>query len=145
MSRHRGIVSPAYVVQRPLPLMESEYAHWLARTREFASEARRLSYGITSDMWSLRPEDFKVIRSCVPPRKEQTAIVRYLSQVATGLRRYVLAKERLIGPGLRGQGLVEELRARLISDVVTGKLDVRGVAPLPESEAGLEAMTEDSA
>ena len=41
--------------------------------------------------------------------------------------------------------LAEELRTRLISDVATGKLDVRGAAPLPQSEAGIEAMVEEQA
>jgi type I restriction enzyme S subunit len=52
----RGIISPAYVVMRlrnadDLP----SYFHHLYRTPQFAKEAERWSYGITSDMWSLPP------------------------------------------------------------------------------------------
>src|ERR1039458_2134533 len=75
----RGIISPAYVVMRlrnadDLP----RYFHHLYRTPQFAKEAERWSYGITSDMWSLRPEHFKTIYTPEPPSEEQDAIVRFL-------------------------------------------------------------------
>ncbi len=65
--RYRGIISPAYVVMRlrnddDLP----SYFHHLYRTPQFAKEAERWSYGITSDMWSLRPEHFKMIYTPCP-------------------------------------------------------------------------------
>src|SRR5438876_10136143 len=62
VSDFRGIISPAYVVMR---LREDcnlpRYFHSLYRTPHFAKEAERWSYGITSDMWSLRPQHFKMI------------------------------------------------------------------------------------
>jgi type I restriction enzyme S subunit len=78
-SEFRGIISPAYVVMRlrddrNLP----RYFHHLYRTPHFAKEAERWSYGITSDMWSLRPEHFKMIYTPQPPPDEQAAIVRFL-------------------------------------------------------------------
>ena len=72
----------------------------------------------------------------VPPPGEQTEVVRFLDRACNVLG--------VAGECARRQiALAEELRTRLISDVVTGKLDVRGMAPLPESEAGLEAMVEE--
>ena len=68
VSEDEGIVSPAYVVQRPREGVVPRYLHHLFRTPAFAKEAERWSYGITSDMWSLRPEHFKMIYSSVPPR-----------------------------------------------------------------------------
>ena len=50
--------------------------------------------GITSDMWSLRPEDFKQICGCVPPIDEQTAIARFLDYADRRIRRYIRAKEK---------------------------------------------------
>lgn len=78
VSQHQGIVSPAYIVQRPRALAFSAYFGYLYRTPMFAKEAEKWSYGIASDMWSLRPEHFKMIYSCVPPLKEQKEIVKYL-------------------------------------------------------------------
>jgi type I restriction enzyme S subunit len=70
----RGIISPAYIVMR---LRDENnvprYFHHLYRTPQFAKEAERWSYGITSDMWSLRPEHFKMIYTPEPPPDEQAA------------------------------------------------------------------------
>lgn len=116
VSDYRGIVSPAYVVQRPRKGMDSRYLHYLLRTPAFAEEAERWSYGITSDMWSLRPEHFKMIYSCVPPLPEQTAIVRYLDHADRQMRRYIDGKEMLIG-------LLEEQRQAVVQHAVTRGLD----------------------
>ena len=53
VSDYRGIISPAYVVQRPRRNADARFLHYLLRTPRFTTEAERWSYGITSDMWSL--------------------------------------------------------------------------------------------
>jgi type I restriction enzyme S subunit len=92
----RGIVSPAYVVMRPRRACTPWYYHHLYRTPSFAKEAERWSYGITSDMWSLRPEHFKVIYSVQPPPDEQTAIVRFLNHANQKTDGFIRAKRKLI-------------------------------------------------
>ena len=68
----RGIISPAYVVMRLRSADDvPSYFHHLYRTPQFAKEAERWSYGITSDMWSLRPEHFKMIYSPEPPPRSR--------------------------------------------------------------------------
>ena len=116
MSRYRGIVSPAYIVQRPRKGVLGEYMHYLLRTPGFAKEAERWSYGITSDQWSLRPEHFKMIYSCLPPLDEQKAIVRFLNHIDRRIRRYIRAKRRLIK-------LLEEQKQAIIHRAVTRGLD----------------------
>ena len=96
ISEFRGIVSPAYIVQRPREGLSPRFLHYLLRTPLFAKEAERWSYGIVSDMWSLRPQHFKMIYACVPPLSEQRAIVRYLDHVDGRIQRYIEAKEKLI-------------------------------------------------
>ncbi len=113
---HQGIVSPAYVIQRPRQGADSHYYHYLLRTSAFAKEAERWSYGITSDMWSLRSEHFKMIYACVPPLPEQTAITRYLDHVDRRIRRYIRAKQRLIA-------LLNEQKQAIIHQAVTRGLD----------------------
>lgn len=61
-----------------------------------------------------------------PPLNEQESIVRWIEQETKGLDATIDRSEREIE-------LLREYRTRLIADVVTGKLDVRGVA-LPEIE-----------
>lgn len=116
VSDYRGIISPAYVVQRPRAGGDSRYFHYLLRTPAFAKEAERWSYGITSDMWSLRPEHFKMIYACLPTLPEQTAIVRFLDHVDRRVRRYVRAKQKLIE-------LLEEQKQAIIHRAVTSGLD----------------------
>lgn len=115
-SPHQGIVSPAYVVQRPRAGCDSRYFHYLLRTPAFAKEAERWSYGITSDMWSLRAEHFKMIYGCLPPSNEQAAIVSFLNYADRRIRRYIRAKQKLVK-------LLEEQKRGLIHRAVTRGLD----------------------
>ena len=121
-SNYQGIVSPAYVVQRPRDGVNSDFVHFLFRTPGFAKEAERWSYGITSDMWSLRPEHFKMIYTCLPPACEQTAIIRFLDYADKRIQRYIRAKQELIA-------LLEEQKQTIIDQAVTGKIDVRTGKP----------------
>jgi len=116
VSQYRGIVSPAYVIVRPLNKCYPPYFHYLYRTPHFAKEAERWSYGITSDMWSLRPEHFKLIYSCLPPREEQEQIVRFLDYMDRRIRRYICEKQKLIK-------LLEEQKQVIIHQAVTRGLD----------------------
>lgn len=113
----RGIISPAYIVQRlrngaNVP----RYFHHLYRTPQFAKEAERWSYGITSDMWSLRPEHFKLIYTPVPPPDEQAAIVRFLDWTNGRLERAIRAKRKVIA-------LLNEQKQAIIHRAVTRGLD----------------------
>jgi type I restriction enzyme S subunit len=116
VSDHHGIVSPAYVVQRPRNGAHPRYFHYLLRTPAFAKEAERWSYGITSDMWSLRPEHFKMIYGCFPPFSEQAAIVRFLDLMDRRIRKYVRAKQKLIK-------LLEEQKQAIIHRAITRGFD----------------------
>ena len=115
-SCHRGIVSPAYIVQRLRGDGESQYFHHLFRTPGFAKEAERWSYGITSDQWSLRPEHFKMIYSPVPPPEEQAAIVRFFAEADRRINRLIRNKRRLIE-------LLNEQKQAIITQAVTRGLD----------------------
>jgi len=125
VSTYRGLVSPAYVVQRlRCPEDLPRYFHYLLRTPLFKREAERWSYGITSDQWSLRSEDFKRILFPRPPSGEQRAIVKFLNWAERRIRFIVAARKRRIQ-------LLEEYRQALINDAVTGKFDVRTGKPYP--------------
>lgn len=108
----RGIISPAYVAMRPRKEANPWFYHNLYRTPSFAKEAERWSYGITSDMWSLRPEHFKVIGSVLPPPDEQAAIVRFLDHANRKIDGFILAKRKLIG-------LLNEQKQAIIHRAVT--------------------------
>jgi type I restriction enzyme S subunit len=113
----RGIISPAYVVMRLRSDDASpSYFHHLYRTPQFAKEAERWSYGITSDMWSLRPEHFKMIYTPEPPPPEQATIVRFLDWANGRLERAIRAKRTVIA-------LLGEQKQAIIHRAVTRGVD----------------------
>jgi type I restriction enzyme, S subunit len=117
VSEYRGIISPAYIVMRlRSSLNYPRYFHHLYRTPLFAKEAERLSYGITSDMWSLRPEHFKMIYTPLPPPDEQAAIVRFLNWSNGQLEKAIRAKRKVIT-------LLNEQKQVIIHRAVTRGLD----------------------
>jgi type I restriction enzyme S subunit len=67
-------------------------------------------------MWSLRPEHFKMIYSCLPPLPEQAAIVRFLDHADRKIRHYIRDKQKLIK-------LLEEQKQAIIHRAVTRGLD----------------------
>ena len=90
------------------------------------AELRGLSSASGSTREALTCEDIKSFRLVLPPADEQEAL---LSAVA----RSVEHLERRAEDARRQIELVQEYRARLVTDVVTGKLDVcEAAAPLPE-------------
>lgn len=116
VSKYRGIVSPAYVVVRLRNTCAPFFFHYLLRTPSFAKEAERWSYGITPDMWSLRPEHFKLIYSCLPQHDEQTQIARFLDWKTALINKFIRNKRRLIE-------LLREQKQNIINQAVTRGLD----------------------
>ena len=116
ISDFRGIISPAYVVVRLRNNQDPRYFHHLYRTPMFAKEAERWSYGITSDMWSLRPEHFKMIYTALPPLPEQSAIVRFIDHFERRINRLIRDKRRLIE-------LLNEHKQAIIHRAVTRGID----------------------
>ena len=76
----------------------------------------------------LPTERWRDLPTTLPPQAEQTAISRYVDHLTTGTAAGIERTRRQIA-------LLREWRERLVTDVVTGKLDVRGAAvALPEEE-----------
>jgi type I restriction enzyme S subunit len=98
VTRHTGIVSPAYGVYRPtedggiLPA----YADHLLRTPLYAAEYQRRSTGVNSSRLRLYPEQFLRIPVMVPSPDEQAAIVRFLDLASGRLERAIRAKRKVI-------------------------------------------------
>ncbi|MEX0331442.1 MAG: hypothetical protein AB3N64_08480 [Puniceicoccaceae bacterium] len=116
VSKFRGIISPAYIVMRLRGGNHPRYFHYFFRTPSFAKEAERWSYGITSDMWSLRPEHFRLIGICVPPLAEQKQIARYLDWKTSQIGTFISNKRQLIS-------LLKEQKQNLIHQAIVRGLD----------------------
>jgi type I restriction enzyme S subunit len=134
-----GLVSPAYVVARPAPGTATRYFELLFRTAAYMSEVDKYSRGIVKDRNRLYWEDFKRMPSCYPPPHEQEQIVSAIDNACGDV-------DDGIGRIERELSLLSEFRARLIADVVTGKLDVREAADdLPEELPGLDVSDAEEA
>ena len=96
------------------------------RSQPFSEEFYRNGRGIVADLWTTRYSEMKSILLPVPPREEQDQIVRFLDSRMSDFNRLIsLRKQQIVE--------LEDLKTRLISDVVTGKIDVRDVK-IPEYE-----------
>jgi type I restriction enzyme, S subunit len=116
VSNYRGIVSPAYIVVRPRGEKNPDYFHFLLRTPSFAKEAERWSYGITSDQWSLRAEDFKQIYCSLPPKDEQDRIVKFFVYMDHRINHLIRSKRQLIE-------LLNEQKKAIIHHAVSRGID----------------------
>ena len=118
ISEYRGIVSPAYTVCKPKRSFHGKYFHYLLRSWSYIQEFNRLSYGVRPGQWELRFEDFKDIIVPYPSMLEQAQIANFLDRKTEQIDELISAEQRKVE-------LLKEYRQSLISEVVTGKIDVR--------------------
>ena len=140
VARQIGLVSLSYGVYRPLnkERLNYHYIDSLLRTEAYRTNYLIRSTGITSSRLRLYPESFLDIPLLCPPSAEQAAIVEQLERAMSTANAAIARARRQIE-------LMEEYRARLIADVVTGKLDVReAAAQLPEDDDEAEPIEEGS-
>ena len=74
----------------------------------------------------MAPDALKSIPFVEPPIVEQRAIVSYITDISEKIDSYITKLKEEIN-------YLQEYKQRLISDVVTGKVDVRGVE-IPSEE-----------
>ncbi|MYC78838.1 restriction endonuclease subunit S [Candidatus Poribacteria bacterium] len=119
ISTFDGIVSPSYNVYE---LKSSEYLpryyDYLYRTPNHVKEIIRWSKGIWNSRWRLYPDAFFSMSAIVPPFGEQKQIVDFLEHKNNQIDDLIVAELRKIE-------LLKEYRQSLISEAVTGKIDVR--------------------
>jgi type I restriction enzyme, S subunit len=120
ISEYDGIVSSGYGVYRFknkntfIPM----YLNYLLRTPGYVGEYIKRSKGIHSSRWRLYPDEFFQITIICPPIEEQMDIVVYIQRETHKIDQSVARLGKEID-------LLKEYRTALISEVVTGKLDVR--------------------
>ena len=113
LSRHRGIITSAYMRLRTRTELSRRYGYLLLH----AYDLKKVFYGMGSGLrQNLSWTDFKVLPCLVPPLREQISIVCYLDHVDRRIRRYVEAKQKLIA-------LLEEEKQAVVNQAVTRGLD----------------------
>ena len=130
--RQAGIVSPDYAIFEPTSDANPHYYLRLFKTAAMCQEFRMVSKGLgtgSSGFMRLYTDEFGVLWVPKPPLDEQREII-------AGIDAATASVEQGIRIARREVELLQEYQARLISDVVTGKLDVRQAAEsLPELQA----------
>lgn len=118
VTRHTGIVSPAYGVYRPIEGggILPAYADHLLRTPLYAAEYQRRSTGVNSSRLRLYPEQFLRVPVLLPPPEEQAAIVRFLDWANGRLERAIRAKRKVIA-------LLNEQKRAVVQRVIARGLD----------------------
>ncbi len=97
--------------------IRSEYLYYLVAVLK--DELESLGRGTTFS--ELSASSLGGVRVPTPPIVEQATIVRHLDKVTADIEAAITAVRREVE-------LLKEYRARLIADVVTGRLDVREAA-----------------
>ena len=134
---HSPVTFASYLVRmRPHPSHEPEFLNLALNAPSFISRARREAIPSLHQS-NLNPTRYGRIQIALPSKEEQGAILSMLRNETTILRECIARARRQVV-------LVHEYRTRLISDVVTGKLDVREAVGGPAGRsrwAGLHGST----
>lgn len=116
-----GVISPDYTVLIPnTERIIPSFGEMVLKSALCRHELRVRVRGIIEGFWRLYTDDFYTIYLPVPPIEEQKEIMQYIDAQAKKASAVENALNREIE-------LLHELRTRLISDVVTGQIDVRSI------------------
>ena len=119
-----GMLSGAYTRTRCRDDSLTKYLYYYYRALDDGKCLRPLYSGLRK---VIRKTVFLSCKTPVPPLEERVAIVAFIE-------RRLGESDAAIAKAERELGLLAEYRARLIGDVVTGKVNVRGVAKdLPDA------------
>ena len=133
------MVTKNYTVLQPSERVNRDYFEYLFLDPVFADGLRINARGVGDGMSPLYTATLMTMKMPVPAVSEQAAIVEKISDETSRIRDGVRR-------ALHEIKLLEEFRNRLTADVVTGKVDVRGVAAeLPAVGLGDVSATVDSA
>lgn len=120
VSKYEGIVSPAYYIF-DLNFDNIDYFHYAIRSKVYVNFFAQSSDGIRVGQWDLSLQKMKEIPFIIPTKEEQKEIVEYIPKVFKSIEKAIEDIEQEIK-------LVEEYKTALISNIVTGKLDVRNIS-----------------
>ena len=120
-----GVISPDYTVLVPnVSKILPAYAEMALKSIRCRGELRIRVRGIVEGFWRLYTDDFNTIVLPVPPLEEQAIIMQHIAEYKQRTKAYsdILSQEIAV---------LQELKMSIISDAVTGKIDVRNVE-IPE-------------
>ncbi|MGI4791510.1 MAG: hypothetical protein ACRYFS_22000 [Janthinobacterium lividum] len=120
-----GLVSPDYAVYQLKADGEIHYFERLFKTKAYIAEFTKAANGIVIGFMRLYTPDFFNIPCLCPPPLEQKAIMQFINAEVEKV-------DSIIARIVREIELINEYRTTLISDAVTGKIDVRQAEGMAE-------------
>jgi type I restriction enzyme S subunit len=121
LAPQHGVISPDYTVLIPnTEIILPSFGEAVLKSSNCRRELRIRVRGIVEGFWRLYTDDFYTIKLPIPSLNEQTAIMQYLAAQHKNTKTYEESIRNEIDT-------LHELRTCLISDVVTGQIDVRGI------------------
>ena len=114
-SYNKGIITSAYLVLTPREGVNDSFYCYLFKAMDNMKLFHSMGTGIRL---TLSFRDLKSQQLPVPPLSEQRTIVDYISSATSKI-------DKLISEKTKEMEYMKELRQRIISDAVTGKIDVR--------------------
>jgi type I restriction enzyme, S subunit len=102
------------------PDLNMEYLRYFMMSRSFLDQIEIAKSGVAIEHFG--PTHLKRMWIFLPPPVEQAKLVEQLGKLLAPLAKLIADAHRTIN-------LIEEYRTSLITDIVTGKLDVRNLAP----------------
>lgn len=125
LSPQLGVISPDYTVLIPnLDRIVPEYVETVLKSDRCRGELRIRVKGVTEGFWRLYTDDFNTIILPVPPIDVQKDIMERINA-------FKLQTKHYIDSILHEVDVLHELKYKLISDVVTGQIDIRNIE-IPE-------------
>jgi type I restriction enzyme S subunit len=116
ISRHRGVVSPAYFIYEAKHGECSRYLHYLMRSPRYTTGYLSISKGIRINQWDLEPQYHSRLPVVLPPKDEQEVIATFLDRETAKIDALIAEQEKLLV-------LLAEKRQATISRAVTRGLD----------------------
>lgn len=134
----RGVVSSDYTVLRiNKEKVIPQYLEYLLKSNACRTELVIRVRGIVEGFWRLYTEDLGAIPICIPDIDEQRKLLEEIMNTEGKINTLIESIQKEIS-------LVEELKVKLISDVVTGQVDVRNeVIPNYEVDSSDDEVEDD--
>ena len=120
LSNYEGVTSPAYDILRKSRPLNERFYEYLFRCGLYFTEFKKRSRGIMEVRLRLYFDQFGQIPLVFPPVHEQDKITDFLDRKTKQINELIATEQRKIE-------LLKEYRQSLISEAVTGKIDVRNV------------------
>jgi len=114
ISRHRGIVSPAYYVYQPLSEEHDQFLHYLLRSEPYIALYQRISKGVRVSQWDLEHEALRTIPIVLPDLATQKRIADFLDAETARIDALIEKKLGLLSA-------TERLRSSSIDRAISGE------------------------